>query len=50
MIGSVNFIWWCYYICVIIGEGVLYGVDINIGGIVDLFVNFVWELVVVKVL
>lgn len=31
------------------GEGALYGVDINTGGIADSFANFVWEPAVVKV-
>ncbi|KAF8405452.1 hypothetical protein HHK36_010358 [Tetracentron sinense] len=31
------------------GEGVLYGVDINTGGIADSFANFVWEPAVVKI-
>ncbi|KAF8402640.1 hypothetical protein HHK36_010729 [Tetracentron sinense] len=31
-----------------VGEGVLYGVDINTGGIVDSLANFVWEPAVVK--
>ncbi|KAF8391885.1 hypothetical protein HHK36_022225 [Tetracentron sinense] len=31
------------------GEGVLYGVDTNTGGIVDSFANFVWEPAVVKI-
>lgn len=31
------------------GEGALYGVDINVGGILDSFANFVWEPSVVKV-
>lgn len=34
----------------LIGEGALYGVDINTGGIADSFANFVWEPAVVKVL
>jgi T-complex protein 1 subunit eta len=31
------------------GEGALYGVDINTGGIIDTYANFVWEPAVVKV-
>ncbi|XP_059659738.1 T-complex protein 1 subunit eta isoform X1 [Cornus florida] len=31
------------------GEGALYGVDINTGGIADSFANFVWEPAVVKI-
>ncbi|KAL1807893.1 hypothetical protein ACET3Z_024883 [Daucus carota] len=31
------------------GEGALYGVDINIGGIADSYANFVWEPAVVKI-
>lgn len=31
------------------GEGGLFGVDINTGGIADSFANFVWEPAVVKV-
>lgn len=31
------------------GEGALYGVDINTGGIADSYANFVWEPAVVKV-
>lgn len=31
------------------GEGALYGVDINTGGIIDTFSSFVWEPSVVKV-
>ncbi|KAF8411584.1 hypothetical protein HHK36_004140 [Tetracentron sinense] len=31
-----------------VGEGVLYGVDINTGGIVESLANFVWEPAVVK--
>lgn len=31
------------------GEGALYGVDINTGGIIDTFGSFVWEPSVVKV-
>ncbi|KAF6151485.1 hypothetical protein GIB67_016297 [Kingdonia uniflora] len=30
------------------GEGALYGVDVNTGGITDSFANFVWEPTVVK--
>lgn len=33
----------------VLGEGALYGVDINTGGIADSFANFVWEPSVVKV-
>lgn len=33
-----------------VGEGALYGVDINTGGIADSYANFVWEPAVVKVL
>nr|GEV65840.1 T-complex protein 1 subunit eta [Tanacetum cinerariifolium] len=32
-----------------VGEGALYGVDINTGGICDSFANFVWEPAVVKI-
>ncbi|KAF8405264.1 hypothetical protein HHK36_010165 [Tetracentron sinense] len=32
-----------------VGEGVLYGVDINTGGIMDSLANFVWEPAVVKI-
>ena len=32
-----------------VGEGALYGVDINTGGIADSYANFVWEPAVVKV-
>ncbi|KAF9624309.1 hypothetical protein IFM89_009217 [Coptis chinensis] len=32
-----------------LGESARYGVDINTGGIIDTFANFVWELAVVKV-
>ncbi|KAH9572187.1 hypothetical protein CY35_02G133900 [Sphagnum magellanicum] len=31
------------------GEGALYGVDINTGGIIDTYANFVWEPAVVKI-
>ncbi|KAF6142095.1 hypothetical protein GIB67_037013 [Kingdonia uniflora] len=31
------------------GEGVLYGVDVNTGGITDSFANFIWEPKVVKI-
>ena len=31
------------------GEGALYGVDINTGGIIDTYASFVWEPSVVKV-
>ncbi|KAF6152189.1 hypothetical protein GIB67_019411 [Kingdonia uniflora] len=31
------------------GEGALYGVDVNTGGITDSFANFVWEPAVVKI-
>ncbi|KAK1390901.1 CCT-eta [Heracleum sosnowskyi] len=31
------------------GEGALYGVDINTGGIADSYANFVWEPAVVKI-
>ncbi|KAF6147515.1 hypothetical protein GIB67_014654, partial [Kingdonia uniflora] len=31
------------------GEGTLYGVDVNNGGIIDSFMNFVWEPAVVKI-
>ncbi|EFJ16712.1 hypothetical protein SELMODRAFT_168086 [Selaginella moellendorffii] len=31
------------------GEGALYGVDINTGGITDTYANFVWEPAVVKI-
>lgn len=31
------------------GEGALFGVDINSGGIIDTFANFVWEPSVVKI-
>ncbi|KAF9621666.1 hypothetical protein IFM89_025577 [Coptis chinensis] len=31
------------------GEGARYGVDINTGGIIDTFANFVWEPAVVKI-
>ncbi|KAF6169432.1 hypothetical protein GIB67_021435, partial [Kingdonia uniflora] len=31
------------------GEGVLYGVDVNTGGITDSFANFIWEPAVVKI-
>ncbi|THG15136.1 hypothetical protein TEA_005496 [Camellia sinensis var. sinensis] len=35
--------------CLVFGEGALYGVDINTGGIADSFANFVWEPAVVKI-
>ncbi|KAJ7530635.1 hypothetical protein O6H91_14G011800 [Diphasiastrum complanatum] len=31
------------------GEGALFGVDINNGGVIDTFTNFVWEPAVVKI-
>ncbi|KAF9594847.1 hypothetical protein IFM89_034830, partial [Coptis chinensis] len=31
------------------GESARYGVDINTGGIIDTFANFVWEPAVVKI-
>lgn len=31
------------------GEGALYGVEINAGGIVDTYASFIWEPAVVKV-
>ena len=34
---------------VVLGEGAVFGVDINTGGIIDTFSNFVWEPSVVKV-
>ena len=33
----------------VLGEGAVFGVDINSGGIIDTFSNFVWEPSVVKV-
>ena len=38
------------YVIIKTGEGALYGVDINTGGICDSFANFVWEPAVVKVM
>ena len=38
----------CIPFC-ISGEGAVFGVDINNGGIIDTFSNFVWEPAVVKV-
>ncbi|KAF9622847.1 hypothetical protein IFM89_034279 [Coptis chinensis] len=32
-----------------VGESARYGVDINTGGIIDIFANFVWEPAVVKI-
>ncbi|KAF9613710.1 hypothetical protein IFM89_010152 [Coptis chinensis] len=32
-----------------LGESARYGVDINTGGIIDTFANFVWEHAIVKI-